>query len=47
MATVIADTGFVVALANRSDSKYDAVKAIYIQQHLFRPRHCEIFNLIP
>ena len=34
METVIADTGFVVALANRSDSKHQAVKAIYIQQQM-------------
>ena len=34
METVIADTGFVVALANRSDSKHEAVKAIYIQQQM-------------
>jgi uncharacterized protein len=34
METVIADTGFVVALANRSDSKHQAVKTIYIQQQM-------------
>lgn len=28
----IADTGFVVALANRSDVKHEFVKAIYLQQ---------------
>ena len=32
METVIADTGFVVALANRSDAKHEVVKAIYLQQ---------------
>jgi uncharacterized protein len=32
METVIADTGFVVALANRLDAKHEAVKAIYLQQ---------------
>ena len=32
METVIADTGFVVALANRSDAKHEAVKAIYLRQ---------------
>ena len=37
METVIADTGFVVALANRSDSKHQAVKAIYT---------CEIIVLL-
>jgi predicted nucleic acid-binding protein len=32
METVIADTGFVVALTNRSDVKHEVVKAIYLQQ---------------
>jgi predicted nucleic acid-binding protein len=32
METVIADTGFAVALANRSDVKHEAVKSIYLQQ---------------
>jgi len=30
MEAVIADTGFVVALANRSDAKHEVVKAIYL-----------------
>ncbi len=34
METVIADTGFVVALANRSDSKHQAVKAVYIERQM-------------
>jgi hypothetical protein len=34
METVIADTGFVVALTNRSDSKHQAVKTVYIQQQM-------------
>jgi predicted nucleic acid-binding protein len=34
METVIADTGFVVALANRSDSKHQAVRTVYIQQQM-------------
>jgi predicted nucleic acid-binding protein len=34
METVIADTGFIVALANRSDSKHQAVKTVYIQQKM-------------
>jgi uncharacterized protein len=32
METVISDTGFVVALTNRSDAKHEVVKAIYLQQ---------------
>lgn len=32
METVIADTGFVVALLNRSDSRHQAVQAVYLQQ---------------
>jgi predicted nucleic acid-binding protein len=35
MDTIIADTGFVVALTNRSDAKHEVVKAIYLQQQKF------------
>lgn len=31
METVIADTGFVVALTNRTDTKHTEVRAVYIQ----------------
>ena len=34
METVVADTGFVVALANRSDSQHQAVKTLYIQKQM-------------
>ncbi len=33
MEKVIADTGFIVALANRSDSQHHNVKNIYLQYH--------------
>ena len=32
METVIADTGFIVALTNSSDSKHDLVKRVYLKQ---------------
>jgi hypothetical protein len=32
METVIADTGFVVALLNRADAKHQTVQAIYLQR---------------
>jgi uncharacterized protein len=39
METVIADTGFVVSLANRSDAKHEIVKATYLQhQRIFLPQ---------
>ena len=39
METVIADTGFIVALTNISDSKHDVVKSIYLkQQNILMPQ---------
>ncbi len=39
MEAVIADTGFIVALTNISDSKYDVVKDIYLkQQNILMPQ---------
>ena len=39
METVIADTGFIVALTNISDPKHDAVKSIYLkQQNILMPQ---------
>ena len=32
METVIADTGFIVALTNISDPKHDAAKNVYLKQ---------------
>ena len=39
METVIADTGFIVALTNISDSKHDVVKSVYLkQQNILMPQ---------
>ncbi|MDJ0903422.1 MAG: PIN domain-containing protein [Xenococcus sp. MO_188.B8] len=39
METVIADTGFIVALTNISDSKHGVVKSVYLkQQNILMPQ---------
>ena len=39
METIIADTGFIVALSNISDPKHDAVKNVYLkQQNILMPQ---------
>lgn len=53
MEKVIADTGFIVALANKSDSHHQKVKNIYLQhQNIIMPQTvlaevASAFTLLP
>ncbi len=39
METVIADTGFIVALANKADTRHTEARAVYIQKtHILLPQ---------